>query len=826
MEEYASFGEWIRRRRKALDLTQRDLADCVGCAIVTIKKIEADERRPSRQVAERIADCLDIPPDKRDQFVQCARAQTAVVRLPSPVSPGDALAGRSSQTAIQTNLPVQTTVRIGGDHDIALVVAKLREPQVRLLTLTGPGGVGKTRLALDVGAQMMQSFPDGVFLISLAPIRDPAFVISEIAHLFDVRESLNENLSQKLVPVLRNKRLLLILDNFEHLLPAALSVADLLSKTISLKVLATSREILNISGEHVFVVKTLTLPPINTTASELANYDASQLFIVRAQAVDASFSISNAPAKQITEICHYLDGLPLAIELAAARVAHLPIGKLISLLKSSAGRLALLTTGPRDWHARQQTLRNTIEWSYQLLNKDERKLFARLSVFSGGCTLETAEEVCNVAGDLPNVQLDVLSLLRKSLLKRDDGDGEPRYSMLESIREYAWEKLQESGEVFQLHQALILYYLSLVEDLEPPLVPNIEALYARLDPEIDNLRAVLSWSLSSEKVNLTTAALGVRLAGRLIYFWFIRGLLNEGRHWLSLAAQSALSPDAGRARVLNGLGLLAWQQADYASAAGALEESIALWRALEYPPGLAEGLHFLGHVRFEQHEYDMASNLFLESRAIYTEMGEITATLPLISDLGMVAYHQHDYQSARALFEEALKLCREHGNKEGTLDTTSRLGDLMRLAGDYAQAAQFYEESLALSQELQSNLGIASAKHKLGYIAKASGNPERAKSLFMESLSIQYKAGNKQGIVECLAGLAGIADNFEQSATLLGAVEALLNTMGTPLAPSDRLEYERDRVSVCSRLGTARFSVLCEKGKSMTLQQAVAYARG
>lgn len=397
--------------------------------------------------------------------------------------------------------------------------------------------------------------------------------------------------------------------------------------------------------------------------------------------------------------------------------------------------------------------------------------------------------------------------------------------MLESIREYAWEKLHESGEVFQLYQALILYYLSPVEDLEPPLDPNLEVLYARLDSELDNIRTVLSWSLSSEKVNLTTAALGVRLAGRLIYFWFIRGLLNEGRHWLSLAAQSALSPDGGRARVLNGLGLLTWQQADYAVAADALKESIALWRALEYPPGLAEGLHFLGHVRFEQHEYDMASNLFLESRAIYTEMGEITATLPLISDLGMVAYHQHDYQSARALFEEALKLCREHGNKEGTLDTTSRLGDLMRLAGDYTKAAQFYEESLALSQELRSSLGIASAKHKLGYVAKASGNPKRAKSLFLESLSIQDEAGNKQGIIECLAGLAGVAADSEKAAKLLGAVEALLDSIGTPLAPADCREYEQGRISTCLQLGRERFVVLCEKGKAMNLQQAVAYAR-
>lgn len=824
MEEIATLGEWIRRRRKALDLTQDELAHRVSCATITIKKIEADERRPSKQVAERIADCLDIPPDRRKEFVKCARGQTSIIRFLPPALPGDALPNRFVATA-KTNLPIQTTVRVGADHNIALVAGKLREPQVRLLTLIGPGGVGKTRLAVDVGAQMMPSFPDGVFFVSLASVRDPALLISEIAQLFGLRESPNEILPQKLVTLLHDKRLLLILDNFEHLLPATLSVADLLSKTVSLKVLATSREVLNISGEHVFNVKTLSLPPINTPASELAKYDASQLFMVRAQSVDFNFNISNATAKQVIEICHYLDGLPLAIELAVAHVAHLPIGKLLTLLKSSTGRLALLTAGPRDWHERQRTLRNTIEWSYQLLNQDEQKLFVRLSIFAGGCTLEAAEQVCSVAADLPNIRLDMFSLLRKSLLKQDDVNGEPRFSMLENIREYSWERLQRCGESFQLYQSLILYYLSLVEDMEPPLVPSIETLYVRLDPELDNLRTVLAWSLNNKEADHSAAGLGIRLAGRLVYFWFHRGLLNEGRHWLTLAARAASSPDIGRARVLNGLGLIAWQQGDYTTAADILEESITLWRSIAYRLGLAEGLHILGHVRFEQREYRLASDLFTESHALYAEMNEVIATLPLVSDLGMVAYHQHDYSSARSLFEEALGLCREYGNKEGILDTTSRLGDLMRVSGNYEQAAQFYEESLALSQELRSNLGIASAKHKLGCVAKASGNPKYAKSLFGESLAIQDEAGNKQGIIECLAGLAGVVEGFEQSAILLGAVEALLDTIGTPLAPADYLEYERDRDHVCSQLGIERFAALCEQGKSMTLLQAIIYAK-
>jgi non-specific serine/threonine protein kinase len=435
--------------------------------------------------------------------------------------------------------------------------------------------------------------------------------------------------------------------------------------------------------------------------------------------------------------------------------------------------------------------------------------------------LETAEQICNSNSDLPNVMEHLLSLVSKSLIKRQDGASEPRFVMLESIREYAREKLLEHNETSQLHQALIRNYLALVENFEPLLVPDIGTYYAPLDGELDNLRSVLAWSLGDENRGQATE-LGVRLAGSLSFFWYVRGMLSDGRYWLNLAARYALEPDVHRARIMHGLGVLAWQQGDYSVAISAFEEGISLWRQVDYPVGLAEGLHLLGHAQFDHREYEIAAKLFRESYTLYVEMDEIIATLPLISDLGLVAYHQHNYASAQELFKQSLALCREHGNKGGAMDAANRLGDLMRLAGNYEAATQLYEESLAVGQEVRANLGIASAKHKLGCMAKHAGDKKQAKSYFLESLDIQEAAGNKQGSLECLAGLAGLINEPSPAAKLFAAIDTLLDTVGVPLAPADQQDYERDRNRVCSQPDV---NCLAEPSAEMTLQEAVAYAR-
>ena len=730
------------------------------------------------------------------------------------------------------NLPAQLTTFIGREREMAEIKRLLSG--TRLLTLTGPGGSGKTRLALEVALTIVDDYPDGVWLAELAALSDPESVPPTVASSLGVREESGRSLMDTLVESLRSKKLLLALDNCEHLVGACAQLAEsLLRACPRLRVFATSRESLGILGETASLVPPLSLPdptrlpaPDADLADALMQYEAVRLFMDRASAVKPGLRLSDHNAMAIARICHRLDGIPLAIELAAARIKMLTAEQIAERLDHS---FQLLASGSRTALLRHQTLNAAIEWSYNLLSQDERNLFRRLSAFAGEFRLEAVEAICSGQELEADEALDLLShLVDKSLVVvlEDAQVGEASYRLLETVRQYAAQRLAESGEEEeQARRSHAQYYLALSEQVQPELsiAEKVDVL-DRLDREHDNWRAALVWCHEHDRV----AELG--LAGNLWRFWYRRNYLNEGRAWLERALEGEPESPASTslAKVLEGAGTLAWQQGDNVLARSRLDRSAAIFRDTEDKPGLARSLHFLGHAIFDQGDYAGALTNFEESLALYRDLDNPRLIYTLAGDLGLVAYHLGDYSTARTFFEDSLAHFRATHAWSGVANTLSRLGDLARLEGDYERATGIHEESLGLFRQLSEELGIASAHHKLGQVARQYGDYQRARELFGQSLALQHSLGNKQGIIECLAGLGGtfLAEGrIRHAATLFGAVEALLETIKVPLAPADRLDYERDAAAVRSKMDEATCAAAWSEGRAMSLEQAVSFAK-
>jgi predicted ATPase/class 3 adenylate cyclase len=722
------------------------------------------------------------------------------------------------------NLPTHPTPFLGREQEVEEIGALLQRPEVRLVTLTGPGGVGKTRLGLRVAAEALESFPGGVFMVDLARLTDPDLVPSATATALGLREQPGQTLAQSLADYLRGRTILLLLDNFEHVLPAATLVADLLAAAPGLKILVTSRARLGLQAEREYRVEPLPIPDQESLPPlpELSSFDAIELFTSRAQALRPGFMLTNQNASTVAEIVCRLDGLPLAIELAAARVKLLSPEALLDRLDR---RLSTLTGGARDLPARQRTLRDTIAWSHDLLAPPEKSLFRRLSVFVGGWTLEAAEAVGAVdAGESVDAFQGLASLVDQSLVDEwptsDTLADEPRYGMLESIREFASEQLAASGEIVQAERAFETFFIRRAEVAEAGLSgPEQPKWLERFEAEHDNLRAALGRILDRGE-----GAVALQLAPRLWRFWWLRGYLGEGRSWLERTIEAAPPADAElRALGEFGLGKLCSDLGDYPAADGHFRTCVAIRRKLQDMVGIAEGLRGLAVVALNLRNYEEAQALGEEALRISREQGDVQVIGRTLHDLGLIARERGDYERARELFEESLTGWRKLNDLFWIASVALGLGMTQNLSGNPVEAQTPLEEARVLFERLGDRYGVAVVVTEMGHLARSSGDSNKAIALFGEALRYYSEIGAAEAVVYCLECLgAAAADRNEAmlALRLFGAAAAARISLHLPPAGERDARLVKEGVNLAKQAASANAESLLEAGRKLSLDQA------
>jgi predicted ATPase/class 3 adenylate cyclase len=755
--------------------------------------------------------------------------QLAVEGLPSSFPPLDALDARPN------NLPARQSSLVGREEELAAVQRLLLREDAGLLTLTGPGGVGKTRLALQAAAELIEEFQDGAYFVDLTPVHDPDLVASAIAQVLGVRDAVGQPAIDSLKEYLRDKHMLLVLDNFEHLVRAAALVAQLLAASPGLRVLVTSRAALHVRGEQEFTVSPLQLPdsrhlPLVQSASSLkalSENEAVALFVQRARLVKPDFELTAENAATVLRICERLDGLPLAIELAAARIRLLPPQAMMARLQE---RLKLLTGGARDLPLHQQTMRDTIAWSCELLSPEEQKLFNCISVFAGGCTLEAVEAVCDPTGRFNLDPLDgIAALVDKSLLREGEIRGEPRFSILETIREFGMERLQAGGERQAIERQFVNYFLQVVpragwewayKEAEQ------KAWLERQDVEQNNLRAAVEWSLQND----TEAAL--RFCDSLIWPWVLRGNPDEARMWVerALALPDAASKP-GYASTMLASATLAVFRSDFAVARPRLQQAIPLLDPNQDALMVGQAIGLLAMSISMQEgpgdTLDSVVDLARDRVASVRAAGNKLNLAPDLVGLSIAYFFQANYEEARRTLEEAVALHELPLGYAGPVRAWSLLGDIARIEGDYAGAEPLYEKSLALARAVDARNEVPTILHSLGYVALARGDIAQARELFDGSLSLHQEPRDKGGIAEALAGFAALAranGRPERSVRLYGAVAALQAANKISMWPSERVEFERNTSALRAQLDEATWAKAWAEGSAMSMEQAVEYA--
>jgi predicted ATPase/transcriptional regulator with XRE-family HTH domain len=781
-----TFGDWIHRRRKAGDLTQEELARQVGCSTIALRKMEAEERKPSKQTAERMAEILGINLDERPAFVRFARGEILAVpdtkfSMPTETAPWRAMPSPLPRGTV----PVPITPLIGRERDLAAVHRVLLAAETHLLTIIGPPGVGKTRLAMQIASELREEFPDGVFFTALASLRDPSLVAGTLAQTLNIQEVVGCTIVEVLQSSLRDRQMMLVLDNFEQIVDAASFVLELLMACPRIKVLITSRVALRVPGEKQFLLAPLaapdpaSLPDLKT----LSQFASVALFLDRAKAVQPAFHLIQENAASVAGICAHTNGLPLAIELVATLAPLLPFPSLLERLDSG---LMMHLDSRRGVPARQRTLHDTIQWSFDLLKPHEQTLCAQLAVFTGGFTLDAAESVC---GNSPPNQLPTYSvlnsLLSQSLLKREsDADGETRYTMLEMIHHFMLEKLEERGDVGEMMRRHAQYYLKLIEKASPKFFGSEQIWWLnRMEREQDNLRAAIQWALEQSELEMA-----MRLC--LSMPWKMRLHLGEARKRLDqllIAARGERLPPSLLANILNEVGDVAYLQCDYASSRSSHEEALTLARETGNKRAIAFALYGLGNLAINQEAYDWGV----------------------------------------ALSDECLPLAWEIDDKWLAAMTLTLLGEMARLQGHYEIALTRYAEGLAVLQQLGDKFFIAILLDNQGQVLWHQGNSDKAAEIFTECLTLAKQFENARQMALSLERLAKVAvarKQPEKAARLLGVAGNIRQSAGVPMEAFDLPEYERIVADTRRQLGEVAFDSLWADGRAMPLDMVVEYA--
>jgi len=844
MQEELSFGEWLRKQRRALDLSRKIFADQVGCAEVTLRRIEAGSLKPSKELASILIEKLGIPDNKRPQWISFARGLSGFP-IQSPLS----------LNKPESNLPVSLTSFVGREKEQVQVINLISKH--RLITLTGSGGVGKTRLARKVGEQLLENYSDGVWLVELASLNDPTLLAQTIAMLFGLITQADVSHTDLLINFLRTKSVLLILDNCEHILEACAHLAEsLLKSCLHLKILVTSREPLEVTGEALYRVPSLGVPDLAYQLDTLREYESVRLFEERAQLVQFDFSLTVENASFVIQICRRLDGIPLAIEMAAAKVGVLSPAQIAKQVEESFN---LLTGRSRTALPRHQTLRASIEWSWNLLTESEQRLMRQLSVFAGGWTLEAAQSICD-----GHVLYQLNSLVTKCLIvKNQRTETNIRYSFHETIRQYAHEKLLEAGETNLLRERHLSYFLRLAEEVEPKLrgAQQIDWLN-RLKVEHDNLRTALTWSLSNN------VEAGLRLIGAMWWFWRVCGYVGEGCEWMSkmlalpdtmahtplrakalhgaaflesvrydnarahdfyeesLSLYKDLGDRLGIANALNGLGFTSRRQNDWKSAPIFFEKALKIGYEIENEHVIAAALEGLGLIARGQHNWIEARRFFEQFLAAERKLKNTTQIAIALFRLGSVAFAQGDIEVARTRYEESLSLYRELGFKQFIAILLNALGEVARYQADYEQALTLFSESLSQFQEqgvgFENN--YVTVLINMGYVSYHQGHHVRAMDLFEESLSLSQKLGEEQNSALCLIGIAGILaskQKAEKAVCLISVAQTVFDRMDTQLDPSDQAEYEYSLALSRNQIDITAFEAVWAQGQKLPLDEAL-----
>ena len=766
-----SFGRWLQKRRKALDLTREEFAQKVGCSASTLRKLETEERRPSKQLAELLANNLEIPAEERATFIKIARGELSVWNLKSPL-PLPNLGLLQSPQVFSNSIPIPPTPLIGRESELSVLRQMLANPQCRLITLVGPGGIGKTRLAVEVACDQYDKFENGTAFVQMAGLNSPSLIAPSMANALGLTIQGAIDPKRQLINHLRNKQVLLVLDNAEHLLGGVNLFSEIIESAPRVQILSTSRESLNLRSEWQFEVKGLPLPRSEEDA-EFDKNSAVTLFLQRANQANPGFTLKDEDRAAILRICKMVEGIPLAIELSAVWTRTLSCHDIASEIEKS---LDFLSMNMRDIPERHRSLRAVFDHSWKLLSDDERLVLMKLSVFRGGFTRDMVEDATETG------LASLLALVSKSLIQRS---GEKRYVLHEMVRQYAFAHLSLTDEIKHAYSAHLRVFVRLAETIEPELTRGSQSRWLMyMDTEYENFRTALSWAFESGDIESI-----LRLTGALWRFWYMRSRLTEGSQWLEKALQIAgtTAPAVLLGKVLNGAGLLSYYQGNYDHAKRLLEDCLAL------QTGLGE------------HEV---------ARAQLT--------------LALVFHDQLDFKRASSLYNDTLQRFRQLNDDYGIIRALNAQGALALDIGDLDAADKFFAECLALARKCRDKENVAVALTNLGWTAAIRGD-RKAIELCQEAVTLFIELGNKLGVAFSLEGVAAgfvIAGQVDRAVRLLGSARSLRKAIDASLGGTHARSLEIIIQQAHSALSDSDFAIAWMEGESMSMEQAIMVAIG